>query len=317
MGYYGDFMGFQFGKYHSHDLGLVRVSDGSRYTDPSVPAFTDTVTKVPGGDGTYYWDSFYSQRTFNVQCAFDNLNEAQIRKIRQIFDGKVEDWLIFDETPFKKYRVKVQAPPQMKYLAFNEGSGRERIYKGELTLQFISYTSYAIQTFKYIDQATYVNSAGTTVAFPNKSEWQNSVGLLSSSNTAVSTQSGNTFYVYNPGDVPTDTLITFTAPATAATMTITYTRPGDPAQQLGQLILTDIVKASSDSNIIIDSARNLIYGVDSSGNQTGNLYNKYITAGDFFKIAVSSVALPTQSSSCDSISCAAAQISVDYNYLYY
>ena len=60
MGYYGDFMGFQFGEYHSYDLGLLRVSDGSRYNDVSIPNFSDTVTKIPGGDGTYYWDSFYT-----------------------------------------------------------------------------------------------------------------------------------------------------------------------------------------------------------------------------------------------------------------
>lgn len=313
MGYYGDFMGFQFGDYHSHDLGLLRVSDGSRYNDVSVPNFTDTVTKIPGGDGTYYWDSFYSQRTFTVQCAFDNLDEAQLRKIRQVFNGKAEGWLIFDETPFKKYRVKLQSPPQMKYIAFGEGP-TNRTYKGELTLQFISYTPYAINTFKYLDQATYVNESGNTVAFPNKNEWQNSVKLLDSDNTIISSSAANTFYVYNPGDAPTDTLITFSAPSAATTMTINYNRQ---SARLGSLVLNGIIKNGSDTDIVIDSAKNLIYGLDSNGNQTGNLYNKYISAGDFFKIDIAQVAPPTSRSRCDSISCTAIPINVEYNYLYY
>jgi hypothetical protein len=40
MAYYGDFIGFQFGEHHFPDkengFMLYRVSDGSRYTDPSV-----------------------------------------------------------------------------------------------------------------------------------------------------------------------------------------------------------------------------------------------------------------------------------------
>jgi len=60
MKYYGDYLGFQFGEHHSRDLGLYRVSDGDRYNDVSIPNFTDTTSKIPGGDGTYYWDSFYS-----------------------------------------------------------------------------------------------------------------------------------------------------------------------------------------------------------------------------------------------------------------
>lgn len=316
MGYYGDFMGFQFGEYHSHDLGLVRVSDGSRYIDPSIPNFTDTTTKIPGGDGTYYWDSFYSQRNFNIQCAFDNLTETQIRKIRQVFNAKAEGWLIFDETPFKKYRVKMSSPPQLKYVAFGE-SPTNRIYKGELDLLFVSYTPYALNTFKYLDQATYINAAGNTTNYPNKNEWQDSVQLVNSNNSYISKTATNTFYVYNPGDVATDNLITFSAPPSAATMTINYVRQGGSTNYLGQLVLDGIVKAGSDSSIVVDSAKNLIYGLDSSGAQTGNLYNKYVTAGDFFKIAVSSVQPPTSRSVLDYVQCATRSITVDYNYLYY
>jgi hypothetical protein len=39
--------------------------------------------------------------------------------------------LIFDERPYKAYRAKVTGTATIKYIPFNEGEGRERIYKGE------------------------------------------------------------------------------------------------------------------------------------------------------------------------------------------
>ena len=246
MAYYGDFIGFQFGEHHFPDkengFMLYRVSDGSRYTDPSVAQFQDTSTKIPGGDGTYYWDSFYTQRAITVQCAFDNLTEAHIRKIRQIFNGKAEDWLIFDETPFKRYRVKMQSPPQLKYIAFNEGEDRERIYKGELTLNFISYTPYAINTFKYLSEVVDAGAStdigeDTTEPTPigryywyeggalnfskyeaSKKEWLPSVGLLESDPNGQNYYA-NPYYVYNPGDVPTDWEVTVAAADVTANAT--------------------------------------------------------------------------------------------------
>ena len=152
-----DFYGFQFNGFHSSDLGIVRVSDGSRYNDSLVPAFQDKTAQRVGNDGTFYWESFYTNKPIAVQIAFDNLSEIQYRKLRQVFDGKAEGDLIFDETPYKAYYVKVQNPPQLKTICFNdyyEEGGQEkvrRVYKGEGTINFICYNPYARGLFKYLD----------------------------------------------------------------------------------------------------------------------------------------------------------------------
>ena len=311
MGYYGDYIGFQFGDYHSHDLGLVRVSDGSRYTDPSVPNFSDTTQKIPGGDGTYYWDSFYTQRTFTIQCAFDKLSEAQVRKIRQVFNGKAEDWLVFDEVPYKKYRVKMQSPPQFKYLTFDENDIRPgqtgydyekaRTYKGELTLNFISYYPYAISTFKYLNEvpATYQS---------NLSEWKDSVGLIDISvssptiNAAIATATSTTTqYIYNPGDLETDCTIRIGIADATAVETIelhVWVSVGSRTDSWTgladrKIILTGITQQHEyDECIVIDTSTNLVYGEDdpSDGSKTGSLYNKFLTSGDFFKLPFSTPA---------------------------
>ena len=343
MRYYGDYIGFRFGEYHSRDLGLYRVSSGDRYNDVSIPQFTDTTTKIPGGDGTYYWDSFYNQRSFTINCAFDDLSETQLRKIRQIFNGKAEDWLIFDEVPYKKYRVKMQGPPDIKYLTFAEGDEsnqtfRPRVYKGELTLQFISYYPYAIDNFKAYDDEQFQDD------YPNIDEWYSSVPLLSlnqytalTTNSSLDSGSNAGYFIYNPSDLETDVKIILNWNAVPSDLSIKLNHRGQFANRaagstsgdttIGQLNFTNLAVDSGDTRIVVNTATNLVYGIDAEGRQTGTLYNKYLTSGDFFKLpvtqekdaAVSSVltdycdylwinvARPTTGYNCQ----------VEYNYLYY
>jgi len=58
--YSGDFLGFQLGDIHSSQLNITRVSNSNRYTENLTPNFIDTTVQVPGKDGTYYWDTFYT-----------------------------------------------------------------------------------------------------------------------------------------------------------------------------------------------------------------------------------------------------------------
>jgi hypothetical protein len=39
----------------------------------------------------------------------------------------------------------------MKNLCFDEGEGRERIYRGEMDLDFVCYPSYALARASYVD----------------------------------------------------------------------------------------------------------------------------------------------------------------------
>jgi hypothetical protein len=56
----GDFMGFSFNGTHIDNVRIVRVSDGSRYNDTILPTFTDKTVAVPGGNGTYFFGSYYT-----------------------------------------------------------------------------------------------------------------------------------------------------------------------------------------------------------------------------------------------------------------
>ena len=116
----GDFIGFSFNGYHSSDLGIVRVSDGDRYKEDILPDFDDGTVDVPGGDGTYYFGSYYKSKKFTINIAFDHLTEPQYRKLRRIFSTRKPSVLIFDEAPYKAYNVKVEGPPSLEVVCFDE-----------------------------------------------------------------------------------------------------------------------------------------------------------------------------------------------------
>lgn len=158
----GDYMGFTYAGVHSSDLGIVRVSDGSRFNEDLLPQLQDKTTQVPGGDGMYYFGSYFGQRQFNVSFAFDDLKEEQIAQIKRIFgDKKIHD-LIFDERPYKVYSAKVTGTATLKHLAFSEGE-TNRLYKGEGSIQFTCFYPFARCRFKNLDDySTIPEYAGLT-----------------------------------------------------------------------------------------------------------------------------------------------------------
>lgn len=338
-----DFIGFSFNGYHSKDLGIYRVSDGNRYNENLTGAFQDTTTQIPGGDGLYYFRTNYSNYPFNISVAFDDLDEESFRKLRQVFNGKAMGPLIFDERPYKAYSVKVQSPPQFKYICFDidqnaEGDNTElvhnhmllpdegpyptitrnikRIYKGEGTINFVSYFPYASSIYKYLD--LYIDED-----YPTKSEWATASGMLNNVGTAPNNYDGtnaSSIKVYNPGDVDTDCIIRVT-PNSLAGKTLTLYRGNtlNDGTRKGSIVFLDNIVAKGQDNIIrINSRTNLIEGEylptgATKGILTGNLYNEYIHSGNFFKIPVCE-----DENDFYTISISSGQISsIEYNYLYY
>ena len=138
----GDYMGFTYNNVHSSDLGIVRVSDGSRFNENLLPTMQDKTVPVPGGDGSYFFGSYYTQRQFNISFAFDDLTEEQLARIRSHFGDKQIYDLIFDEAPYKVYSAKVTGTATLKYIPFAEGA-TGRLYKGEGTIQFTCFYPFA------------------------------------------------------------------------------------------------------------------------------------------------------------------------------
>lgn len=240
----GDFLGFQLGNDHSYNLNITRVSTNDRYQDILLPQFSDSTVTVPGGDGTYYWDSYYTQKPFTIDFAFDDLRDEDIRKLRQIFSKKELQPLVFDELPYKKYMVKSTASPQLKYICFDQDEFR--IYKGEGTVQLIAYYPFAFAVvspeLEYLNEGSVINNVGDLPAYME--------------------------IAYNLNNIGNEVSLEL--------------REEPTGSDIGQLNLTNIVPEAGDTYMVINTQTQLIEGYDASMQKTGTLYNRYIDSGDFF-----------------------------------
>lgn len=296
---YIDFIGFEFNGHHTSDYHMYHVSEGSRYIDNTLPNFKDTIADIIGSDGTLYWDSFFSNKTFSLSIAFDRMTEEDLANFKRDFNNKDTGDLIFDEAPYKVYSAKIQSPPQLKYICFYENN--QRIYKGEGTIQFICYYPFARSKFKFLDE--YVDlDPDEPPRYANKSEWSAASRMKSAQGNYDG--SGITINLYNAGDIETDWIAyyEFNEDHECKLTQITLNDGTD-----GILNLASIINQNNDTYLRINSKTNLIEGCDSNKLPTGTLYNQFIISGDFFKIPLG------QSTFTSNIDCE----SIKYDYLYY
>ena len=308
----GDFIGFSFNGYRSEDLGIVRVSDGSRYTEDLVPTTQDKTVQVPGGDGFYYFGSDYTQRQFSINIAFDELTEKQFRELQQVFGTKELGKLVFDERPYKYYMVK-SSKPQLKYICF--GKDGERTYKGEGTLTFTAYYPFAKSAFKFLEKEI-EKETGKEVyvlrkTYSNIEEWAEASGMKSQGTLdkvpESPTEGVYSISVYNAGDLETDFILKFNgAPGDAVNIELSQQNVGNKKALLN---LKKFGLKNTDTGFQINTKTNLIEGFNAEG-LTGTLYNENITQGDFFKI-------PPREEGYQISVTGATPIEIVYDYIYY
>lgn len=267
-----DYIGFTFNERHSSELGIVRTSDGSRFNENLLPISEDKTVSVPGGDGTYYFGSYFTKREFEVMYAFDNLTEEDLEDLKKwLGDKKIHD-LVFDEAPYKKYRAKVVGSSAIKYIPFAEGE-TNRVYKGEGTIYFSAFEPYAKSTYKYQDQ--YDSN--------NIEEWSSAANLLPAQDN-FDTLINNSIKLYNPGVKDSDFILTMKllegkVPAGSLSLST-----GE------QLVFEEISALGEDTHIKFNTKINLIEGYKENNGKlikTGNIYNKHHTNGTFFKVPCS------------------------------
>lgn len=295
----GDFIGFSFNGYRSESLGIVRVSDGSRYNEDLVPTAQDKTVQVPGGDGFYYFGSDYTQRQFSINIAFDELTEKQLRELQQVFGTKELGKLIFDERPYKYYMVK-SGKPQLKYICFGR-EGEVRTYKGEGTLTFTAYYPFAKSIYKFLNE----------YSDKNKDEWKETSGMKTEKGTYDTVSDNGSIPVYNAGDLEADFILKFSFPINnISTGDIKITLSKENVGKVEAFLnLKGFGKKGADTGFQINTKTNLIEGFNAEG-LTGTLYNENITQGDFFKI-------PPREEGYQISVTGAAPTGIVYDYIYY
>lgn len=277
----GDFIGFTFNGVHSSTLGIMRVSNGSRYIEDLLPSHQDKVVDAPGTDETFYFGTFYKQKIFNINFVFDSLTETQIRILKQLFADKELHELWFDETPYKAYTVKVNGSPQLKYICFNseeENFQAKRVYRGEGTVSFIAYYPFAHSRYNFIDDFD--------ISYGNLNEWSIASKLRIRGNyNKVLKVNKNTrkILLWNAGDIHSDFKLNIKFGGAKE-----LTSGGIKLSNDKQMTFQRIPKLGVDTGIEINTRLKLIQGyellADGTKILTSNIYNKYIKEGDFFKI---------------------------------
>ena len=86
-------------------------------------SLNDKTVDVPNGDGKYFFDTNYKEKSFSINFAFDSLTERNLQELKTWLNGKTIEPLVFDETPYKMYMAKVTGTSTIKYVCFNRKDG--------------------------------------------------------------------------------------------------------------------------------------------------------------------------------------------------
>ena len=298
----GDYIGFTFGDVHSSELGLVRVSDGSRYNTDLLPPLEDKVGQVAGRDGEVLFGTNYKAKEIKVPVAFDNMTEESFRRLTQLLADKKPKSLWFDESPYKELIVKSANVQDFKWVCFDESqniarkndgdpvSTKKRIYKGEGTLIFKCRSPYAQSRVTYLDDSVdyvyvkegyKINKKTGTEENPvtlqknyNFEEWKEASGLVLREGHDV--LSGGELIIHNSGDIEADFKMIFEG----SSMQVSIQNENEEV-----LLAFSIPSTAVSSDYIeFDSKLKLLKGLDENKKPNGNIYNNYIKSGDFFKI---------------------------------
>ena len=299
MNYLDGFMGFTYNGRHSSEFGIVRTSNGSRFDENLLPTIQDKIAQVPGGDGAYYFGSYYTQRQFNIAYAFNGLTEEQLNNLKRHFgDKKIHD-LIFDESPYKVYSAKVTGSSSLKYIPFGEGE-TGRVYKGEGSFQFTCYYPYARSREMYVHNYEQLKIRGESLTEQQINEWKNAANWAEDYEKYNYNQDG-VIKLYNPGIIDSPFEFYFHDDSADG-----WTIPAGTLKLADEskIAWNDIPVKSEDKYVVINTKNSLIEGYtdyiwnesfkDPSGNsintggtktkKSGNIYNEYISSGSFFKI---------------------------------
>lgn len=311
----GDYIGFTYDDIHSSELGLIRVSEGSRYNSSLLPTLQDKTSPIVGRDGEVLLNSSYGSKEIKFSIAFDNLTEHNLRRLIRLLADKKPKSLWFDEAPYKEWIVKSSNVQDLKWICFDESredktnNEKKRIYKGEGVLTFKCYSAYAQSRVTFLDEPvdyiyTYTENnkriirKNGTKENPvtlkdnyNFLEWEKTSGLVNSydENNGYETWEElgeNEYYIFvrNCGDIETNFLLKYVSNSPQEkeiqdTLSFALYDGETPQKKLSYKIKLQ----DGDVGFIIDTKMKLIKGIDQYGKCTNNIYNKYITEGDFFK----------------------------------
>lgn len=134
------------------------MADGNRYYEQFSPDFENIVTSVAGQTGIYDFGVDIKEKPITLECFCNGITEFERRWVEEwLTPGKVGK-LVYDESPFKYYMVKLASPTNFSFIPYSYGiSGEGILYKGTFTLELVALYPYAVSHFNTLDEVVYDN----------------------------------------------------------------------------------------------------------------------------------------------------------------
>lgn len=191
------FLSFSLFDENSEDYNIYRVSDGDRYNEMLSGEFDNIRIGVDGQIGEYDFGTSFRARIFSLQCFTDKIGEFDLLNLHNwLKPGKVGK-LVFAETPYKYYIVKLESPAEFSFVPFFEEG--ENVYKGEIELELSAAYPYALSFFNSLETVNFSlpQHQGGRIFNIGKTEISN-------------VSSGDTIFAYNGGNIISGAIIQIT-----------------------------------------------------------------------------------------------------------
>lgn len=213
-----DLLGFTFNGRHSSEFRFIRVSGGKEFESELLPNRKDTTINIPGQMGEEFLYEKKEKSTFKFQFAFDDMNESDIREIKNWLSVDYPCDLVLDEEPYKTWKVKVSGIPKIKYNMFDREDG-SRVYKGTGDVQFVAFKPYA----RCSGEKKNLNWGGYD-AWGNKDQWRDTARLF---NTNIIQQINNPNFLAYTETSSSESPDTFSSWSTTNNMILCKKVPND------------------------------------------------------------------------------------------
>ena len=138
---------FSFNGHRCTEFGLRYAPSAKERWLTSAP-YNVVEEKIFGRPGGCWYGTDVAFRDFSLTCYFEDEHEENLEKIHQWMDRNAEGWLIFEERPEVRYRVRPVDVVGGEVWERNEFGDLGRVRSsGRVTLKFRAYEAFGEMTF--------------------------------------------------------------------------------------------------------------------------------------------------------------------------
>lgn len=197
-----EFIGFSFDGKHSSEFNLTVVNP-SMYSENLFSDFDDRVVEVAGKDGVYYFGTQVRTKPLRISVAFDNIDGKNKRDIVNWLQPRKVGKLIFDESPYKYYVVKISSSPVFSFIPFsiNDSGNNKHVFKGSFDIEFSSFEPYGYSEYSTVSNVPIWTGSSFTKPYSASllPEWYLESGLFDEALANTTTPSLNGFTIASSG----------------------------------------------------------------------------------------------------------------------